>query len=74
MDKAETSAIPYFGLAIPKALPKVDTNILDPRNTYANKADWETKAKDLAGRFIKNFEKFTQHEDGKKLLSAGPKL
>ncbi|MDL2231610.1 phosphoenolpyruvate carboxykinase (ATP) [Porphyromonadaceae bacterium OttesenSCG-928-L07] len=74
MDKAETMAIPYFNLAVPTALPNVDTNILDPRNTYSNQADWETKAKDLAGRFIKNFEKFTMHEDGKKLVVAGPKL
>jgi phosphoenolpyruvate carboxykinase (ATP) len=52
----------------------VDTNILDPRNTYAKPEDWDVKAKDLAGRFIKNFEKFTGNEAGKALVAAGPKL
>ncbi|MCC8174225.1 MAG: phosphoenolpyruvate carboxykinase (ATP) [Odoribacter sp.] len=74
MDKAETTSIPYFNLAVPTELPGVDTNILDPRNTYANAADWDTKAKDLAGRFIKNFEKFTKNEHAKTLVAAGPEL
>lgn len=74
MDRAETVCIPYFNLAIPKSLDQVDTRILDPRNTYASPAEWEEKAKDLAGRFIKNFEKFTYNEAGKALVSAGPKL
>ena len=74
MDRAQTSSIPMFNLQIPKALPNVDTNILDPRNTYANPAEWDTKAKDLAGRFIKNFEKFTKNEAGKALIPAGPQL
>ncbi|HJG24257.1 MAG TPA: phosphoenolpyruvate carboxykinase (ATP), partial [Parabacteroides merdae] len=55
-------------------LPGVDPNILDPRDTYADAAQWDKKAKDLAGRFIKNFAKFTGNEAGKKLVAAGPKL
>ena len=55
-------------------MPGVDPKILDPRDTYANAADWEEKAKDLANRFIKNFTKFTNNEAGKKLVEAGPKL
>ncbi|MDR1274430.1 MAG: phosphoenolpyruvate carboxykinase (ATP) [Odoribacteraceae bacterium] len=74
IDKAATTAIPYFNLAIPAALPGVDTRILDPRNTYAKAADWDAKAKDLAGRFVKNFNKFTGNEHGKALVAAGPKL
>ena len=74
IDKAEYTSTPYFHLQIPTALPGVDTNILDPRNTYANLADWDVKARDLAGRFIKNFEKFTDNEEGKALVAAGPKL
>ena len=74
MDKAETTTIPYFNLAIPTKLDQVDTNILDPRNTYATPEEWEVKAKDLAGRFVKNFEKFTGNEAGKALVAAGPKL
>ena len=71
---AETTTIPYFNLAIPTKLDQVDTHILDPRNTYATPEEWEVKAKDLAGRFIKNFEKFTGNEAGKALVAAGPKL
>ena len=74
IDKAPTKTIPFFDFKVPTALPGVDSAILDPRDTYANPAEWETKAKDLAGRFIKNFEKYTDNEDGKRLVAAGPKL
>ncbi len=74
IDKAPTKVIPYFDFVVPTELPGVDTNILDPRDTYADAAQWEEKAKDLAGRFIKNFAKFTGNEAGKALVAAGPKL
>ena len=74
IDKAPTKTMPYFDFKVPTALPGVDPKILDPRNTYANAADWDVKAKDLAERFIKNFAKFTGNEAGKKLVAAGPKL
>ena len=67
------SELPIFNLAIPKALPGVDSAILDPRDTYADKAQWEAKAKDLAGRFVKNFEKYATNAEGKALIAAGPK-
>ena len=72
--KAETKTIPMFGLEVPTALPGVDPKILDPRDTYADVTEWETKAKDLAGRFIKNFVKYTGNEAGAALVEAGPKL
>ena len=74
IDKAPTKMIPYFDFKVPTELPGVDPKILDPRDTYANAADWDVKAKDLAERFIKNFKKFTGNETGKKLVAAGPKL
>ena len=74
IDKMPTKTISYFDLAVPIELHDVDTNILDPRNTYADKSVWDTKAKDLAGRFIKNFDKFTGNALGKSLIAAGPKL
>ena len=74
IDKMPTKTIPYFDLAVPTELHDVDTNILDPRNTYDDKSVWDTKAKDLAGRFIKNFDKFTGNALGKSLVAAGPKL
>ena len=74
IDKAPTKVIPYFDFVVPTELPGVDPNILDPRDTYADAAQWDEKAKDLAGRFIKNFAKFTGNEAGKALVAAGPKL
>ena len=74
IDTAPTKQIPIFDFKVPTALPGVDPAILDPRDTYANPADWEVKAKDLAGRFIKNFVKFTGNEEGKSLVAAGPHL
>ena len=55
-------------------MPGVDPAILDPRDTYADAAQWEEKAKDLASRFIKNFAKYTTNEAGKALVAAGPQL
>ena len=72
--KAETKVIPYFNLAVPTALPGVQTEILDPRDTYQDKAEWERKAQDLSGRFVKNFVKYTGNEAGKALVKAGPQL
>ena len=72
--KAETKKIPYFNFEVPTALPGVDTNILDPRNTYADAAEWEAKAQDLSARFIKNFTKYTGNDEGKALVAAGPQL
>ncbi len=74
IDKAPTKQIPYFNFEVPTQLEGVDTNILDPRDTYKNAAEWEEKAKDLAGRFIKNFAKYEGNESGKALVAAGPKL
>jgi phosphoenolpyruvate carboxykinase (ATP) len=70
----ETKHIPFLNLTIPTSLPKVSEGILDPRDTYKTEEDWEVKAKDLAARYIKNFEQYTDTEEGKKLIYAGPTL
>ena len=72
--KAPTKNIPYFNFEVPTELPGVDPAILDPRDTYADAAQWDEKAKDLAGRFIKNFKKYETNEAGKALVAAGPQL
>ncbi len=72
--KAPTKKIPYFDFEVPTELPGVSTEILDPRDTYANPSEWEEKAKDLAGRFIKNFKKYETNDAGKALVAAGPQL
>ncbi len=71
---APTKMIPMFNLEVPTELPGVDPAILDPRDTYADASDWETKAQDLAQRFIKNFVKYTGNAEGKSLVAAGPQL
>ena len=71
---APTKTIPVFNFEVPTELPGVDPAILDPRDTYADVAEWEKKAEDLAGRFIKNFGKYTTNEAGKALVAAGPEL
>lgn len=74
IDKAAKHTLPVFNLAIPRELPGVDSHILDPRNTYDNVAQWQEKAEDLAGRFINNFDKYTDTPAGQALISAGPSL
>ena len=69
-----TKKIPFFDFEVPRELNGVDTGILDPRDTYADAAQWEEKAKDLAGRFIKNFAKYEGNAAGKALVAAGPQL
>ncbi|RXJ72654.1 phosphoenolpyruvate carboxykinase (ATP) [Veronia nyctiphanis] len=74
IDEAETKDIPIFNLSVPTSLPGVNPDILDPRDTYENSADWEQKATDLAARFIKNFDKYTDTAEGEALVKAGPQL
>nr|WP_279716902.1 phosphoenolpyruvate carboxykinase (ATP) [Chelonobacter oris] len=73
IEKSDMKQLPIFNLAVPTALPGVDPAILDPRDTYADQAQWQAKAEDLAARFAKNFDKYTDNEEGKALVAAGPK-
>ena len=72
IETAPTKVIPHFNFEVPTELPGVDSHILDPRDTYADASIWEEKAKDLEGRFIKNFKKYETNEAGKALVAAGP--
>ena len=74
IDHAPTKEIPYFDFVVPTSLPGVDPTILDPRDTYPGKSDWDEKAKDLAALFQKNFLKFTDNKAGETLVASGPKL
>ncbi|CAE6879260.1 phosphoenolpyruvate carboxykinase (ATP) [Vibrio alginolyticus] len=74
IEDAPTKQVPIFNLEIPSSLPGVNPEILDPRDTYVDPLQWESKAKDLAERFIKNFDKYTDNEEGKSLVAAGPQL
>ncbi len=74
INNAPTKTIPFFNLEVPTELEGVATEILDPRDTYADGAEWDKKAKDLASRFINNFKKYEGNEAGKALVPAGPQL
>jgi len=74
IDHAPTKMIPYFNLEVPTQLHGVNPEVLDPRDTYPTAAVWDEKAKDLAQRFIANFEKYTDNDEGKRLVAAGPQL
>ncbi|WP_104041266.1 phosphoenolpyruvate carboxykinase (ATP) [Vibrio hyugaensis] len=74
IEEAKTKHIPIFNLEVPTSLPGVDPSILDPRETYVDPLQWESKAKDLAERFINNFDKYTDNAEGQSLVAAGPQL
>jgi phosphoenolpyruvate carboxykinase (ATP) len=72
--EAPKAEIPVLNLTVPTKLNNVSEGILDPRETYADVAEWEAKARSLAAKYIKNFEQYTDTEHGKSLIPAGPKL
>ncbi|PWN64731.1 phosphoenolpyruvate carboxykinase (ATP) [Chryseobacterium oncorhynchi] len=74
IDNAPKTQVPIMNLEIPTELPNVSAGILDPRETYVNASEWEEKAKDLASRYIKNFEQYCDTEEGKRLIPSGPQL
>lgn len=67
----ETITDPIFGLRIPTSCPDVPSSLLIPRNTWANKDDFDRTAADLAARFKKNFQQFTLPSDD--VRNAGPR-
>jgi phosphoenolpyruvate carboxykinase (ATP) len=74
IEQAPSKNIPVFDLEVPTELPGTDAGILDPRDTYEDPAVWAEKAEDLAVRFIKNFDQYTDIDDGAALVAAGPHL
>jgi len=74
IDTAQKTTIPIMNLEIPTSLPNVSEGILDPRNTYSDVSEWEEKAKDLAAKYIKNFEQYCGNDEAKKLIASGPQL
>ena len=74
IERAQMTTLPIFNLAMPVDLPNVNPHILDPRDTYASLEEWENKAQDLGQRFIRNFEQYTDNDEGRRLVAAGPQL
>lgn len=72
IEKCEFEKTQPFGLWIPKAIKGIEAGILNPRNTWKDKAEYDKKAIELAKSFVKNFENFTDNEEGRRLVAAGP--
>jgi phosphoenolpyruvate carboxykinase (ATP) len=64
----ETDAV--FGMKMPKSCPGVPSEILNPRNTWKDKKDYDLKAKELAKKFVENFKKFADQANEETLEAA----
>ena len=74
IESANTRHIPILNLTIPQFLNNVSQGILDPRDTYQNKNEWEIKAKSLAAKYIANFEQYCDNPAAEALKHSGPQL
>ena len=71
LDKVEYGETPYFKLHFPKACPGVPAEILEPRNAWKDKAEFDKTAQTLAGNFVKNFEQYASGTSAD-ILAAAP--
>ncbi len=74
LEKAEFETLPIFNLQIPKAVAGVDSAILNPRNVWKDKSEYDKACYNLAEMFIAHFNNFTDTEKGRHLVDAGPQL
>lgn len=72
IQNAEFEPMPRFGFDIPKELAGIDSDLLHPRNTWADSAAYDAQLDKLAGMFRNNFNRFTDTDLGKSLADAGP--
>ena len=72
LDKAQFHVDPIYGFEVPKALPGIPAELLAPRYGAKDAADYNKRAKDLAGKFAKNFEQYTGASA--EIRAAGPKV
>ncbi len=74
IESREFETLPVFNLAIPVSIPGLEDTPLNPARSWEDPEAWEKAARQLAGKFIDNFRKFSDSEPGKSLLKAGPEL
>lgn len=74
IENAEFENLEIFNLAVPKSLPGVNDDLLNPKALWKNPKDWEKQAGVLANKFIANFDFFTDHPEAEKLVKAGPQI
>ena len=72
LDNAEYFNHDVFGVAIPKDVPNVPSEILNPENTWSDKKEYKEKANYLANKFVENFKKYANFAD-ESILSGAPK-
>ncbi len=73
LDNVKFEKLPIFELEFPTTCPNVPAEILNPRSTWSDKAAYDEKANNLAGQFVKNFEKYAT-ETSEAIKSAAPKI
>ena len=71
LDNVKFELDPIFNVYVPTECPNVPAEILNPKNTWADKAEYDKTAKMLAARFTENFKKYTHMP--KNIVKAGPK-
>ena len=73
LDNVKFEKLPIFDLSMPTECEGVPAEILNPRDTWVNKSSYDETANNLAGKFVKNFEKFAAETDAS-ILAAAPKV
>jgi phosphoenolpyruvate carboxykinase (ATP) len=71
LENTNYKAHEIFGLSFPTECPNVNSDVLDPRNTWENKAAYDQKANVLAAKFNSNFEQFADNAN-EEILAAAP--
>jgi len=72
-DNVEFEKLPVFGLEFPQSCPNVPSDILNPRDTWKDKADYDAKANSLANSFLNNFKQFAEHANDE-IMAAAPNV